>query len=209
MKISALILVGLSTCAGLLTQCAPPPLEKAAVTQIELRADGLTYISGTQTPYSGNYQSVAKNLATAEEVNYLNGKLHGPSIRYYETTGIIRRRIDYEEGIRVRKRAWYPNGQLRADEAWQGSQLIGLCTYWFDDGRLRKQISFAEGFQPTGQIIEYNQDGTVICDIILDNGKHVSGHVPPDYAKQVRTRYFSDPTEKEDNPTAGSKSAAL
>jgi hypothetical protein len=107
-----------------LASCKPPPIHKAAVIQLEERRDGLTYVQGSDRLYSGSYLQLGRNSSKQEEWTYRDGLLDGANIRFNEVDGAVRRRIDYEKGVRVRKRCWYPNGQLRADETWHVHLLV-------------------------------------------------------------------------------------
>ncbi len=186
-----------------LVSCEPPAVPKTPVTQLEQRADGLTYIQGTDQLYSGTYLQLGKNSTKLEEWTYEEGLLHGANTRFNESGQSPRRRIDYEKGTRVRKRSWYPNGQLRGDEGWSGELISGMCTYWFEDGRIRKQLSFGDGFRTQGQIVEYDEDGTLLIDAIMDEGRYLGGFLSQRLDLSDRTRlskrYFSDKNGKEDS----------
>ncbi len=174
-----------------ITACAPPSSPRPS-TEIEVHADGLAYLKGTAKLYAGSYLRRAHNGNVLEESTYLAGQLHGPVIRYNDANGTVRRRTDYDHGTRIRKRAWFPNGQIRADETWLGDNLHGSCSYWFEDGRLRKQATFTDGFKLHGQVLEYAEDGSLIFDVIMVNDRFQSGYHRPEYDSQVHRRFFSD-----------------
>jgi antitoxin component YwqK of YwqJK toxin-antitoxin module len=202
-----LLAVGVSIC---LASCSPPPLKKVEVIKIEKREDGITYVQGTKTRYTGSYLELGKNSVKVEEWNYRDGLLHGANIRFFDQSGEVKRRIDYDKGVRVRKRAWFPNGQIRGDETWVNDQIIGLCTYWFEDGRIRKQMSFAYGFQPDGHVLEFAEDGTVLFDVIMNAGTYVSGVYDPKHKERVTKRFFTDsPSGKEESEKPAAKTVKL
>ncbi len=193
-----------------LVACSPPPIKKAGVIKIEKREDGITYVEGTNTRYTGSYLELGKNSVKVEEWNYRDGLLHGANNRFFDQSGEVKRRIDYVKGVRVRKRAWFPNGQIRADESWQNDQIIGLCTYWFEDGRIRKQMSFAYGFQLEGHVLEFAEDGKVLFDLIMNNGQYVSGKFETTMKDRVSKRFFTDsPSGKEESEKPAAKTVKL
>jgi hypothetical protein len=94
---------------------------------------------------------------------------------------------------------------------------LGMCTYWFDDGRIRKQLAFGDGFMAHGQVVEYDADGSLLIDAIMDTGRFVGGFVAVDKLDlsdkgRIGRRYFSDRSgsaEKEDSEKQVEKTAKL
>jgi antitoxin component YwqK of YwqJK toxin-antitoxin module len=190
--------------------CTPPPIKKSGDIRIEKREDGITYVQGTNTRYTGNYLEMGRNSVKIEEWNYQDGLLHGANLHFFAQTGEVKRRIDYDKGVRVRKRVWFPNGQIRGDETWLNDQIIGLCTYWFEDGRIRKQMSLSPNFQLDGHVLEFAEDGSVLFDLIMDKGQYVSGRYDITQKERVSKRFFSDkPTEKEEQEKSNTKTVKL
>ena len=188
------ILTSLVLC---LAACSPQVGELPKPPELEQRADSLFYLKGQQMPFTGEFVKTAKNGVKQEVATYLNGKLDGPTL-FFLKEKIIKRRTDYVEGKRVRKRVWYDNGQLKADESWADTYACGPCSYWFEDGRLRKTMTLATDYQPHGHVLEYDESGEVLIDVILDQGKLISGKWKPGAEKLLRNRYSQDQPAQEE-----------
>ena len=192
-----------------LAACSPQVGEMPKPPELEQRADNLYYLKDQKTPFTGEFVKTAKNGVKQELATYLDGKLHGPTLSFIREK-IIKRRTDYVDGQRVRKRVWYDNGQLKADETWADTYAYGPCSYWFADGRLRKTMCMAKDYEPNGHVLEYDESGEVLIDVVLDCGKLISGKWKPGAEKLLRLRYSQDqPAEdvkKEPQPKVASQS---
>lgn len=192
-----------------LAACSPHVGEIPKPPELEQRADNLYYLKDQKTPFTGEFVKIVKNGVKQEVANYLNGKLDGPTLSFIKDK-TVKRRTDYVDGKRVRKRVWYDNGQLKADESWADTYAYGPCSYWFEDGRLRKTMSLAKDYEPDGHVLEYDDSGEVLIDVILDRGKLISGKWKPGAEKMLRHRYSQDqPAEqgkKEPEPEVASQS---
>ena len=191
-----------------LAACSPQVGEMPKPPELEQRADNLYYLKDQKTTFTGEFVKTAKNGVKQELATYLDGKLHGPTLSFIREK-IIKRRTDYVDGQRVRKRVWYDNGQLKADETWADTYAYGPCSYWFADGRLRKTMCMAKDYEPNGHVLEYDESGEVLIDVILDRGKLISGKWKPGAEKLLRLRYSQDqPAEevkKEPQPKVASQ----
>lgn len=159
--------------------------------ELERRGDQLYYLKGQNQPFTGEFVKVGKGGFKVESASYAAGKLQGPTLFYIKEEQ-LKRRTDYVDGKRVRKRVWYGSGQLKADETWADDHVEGPCSYWFEDGRLRKQMRVVKNYELSGQVLEYAEDGTVLIDVILDQGQLVSGKWKPGAEKFLRRRYAQD-----------------
>lgn len=171
--------------------CSPRPTERSKITELETREDGLTYAKGASTPYTGNFVRLGKTGVKLDELNYVDGKQHGPSFSYTKD-GTLRRRTDFEHGIKLRKQVWYPNGQMKADEPWNGIAVFGICTYWFEDGRIRKQFNMSAEYKADGHVLEFAPDGKVLIDAICEKGVLVSGKCEPSLLWNISGRYSQE-----------------
>lgn len=174
---------------ALLAGCTPKPL-KREVTVLETRSDGLVYAKPGDAPYTGPFVKLAPSGEVIEEINYADGILHGPNTTM-QKNGIKKRCLDYDRGIRVRKRTWYLSGQIRSDEGWNGKDAIGLCRYWFEDGRIRKLMKLGKTYFLEGHVLEYAEDGTILIDAIVEH-RVPTGYVHPSVGPNLGTRYADD-----------------
>ncbi|MCB1090585.1 MAG: hypothetical protein KDL87_03590 [Verrucomicrobiae bacterium] len=154
------------------------PFQIPSPSKIELGEDGVARLKGTTEPYTGT-------VATFDETGtkpryfaqYLNGKLHGPEMKFYDD-GKLRREYDYNHGEKIHHREWFPNGNLKRDAAFEGGNAIGPHRTYFEDGRLRWSGFFIENLLWQGHIVDYAEDGTLMWDAIFEKGKYVSGTYP-------------------------------
>ena len=174
-----------------MSSCAPRPSERSRITELEVREDGLTYAKGSSTPYTGDFVRLGKTGVKLDELNYVDGKQHGPSFSYAKD-GSLRRRTDFDHGIKLRKQVWYSNGQMKADEPWNGIAVFGICTYWFEDGRIRKQFNMSAEYKADGHVLEFAPDGTVLIDAICEKGILVSGKCEPSLLWNISGRYSQE-----------------
>lgn len=161
--------------AGVLgVSCSPAPQEKAVRFELEKREDGLTYAKGSMTPYSGNFTKITKAALKIEETNYVDGLQDGLEIRYFED-GKVKRRAEWVKGQMVHRKSWWENGKLKSDEGIRNGGPWGTCSYFYEDGRLRKQGRFIEDYHVDGHCVLYAPDGTLEMDAVFDRGVYMGG----------------------------------
>jgi len=160
--------------AGWLAGCTPAGAPSNGPLRLETRADGLTYAVGAREPFSGKFIALNKDGTIHYEQTYENGIKHG-HWQIYTDGGKPKRRKDYVNGGVVREREWHPNGQLKSDESMKDGVCFGLCTFWFDDGRIHRIMNFGDGFALHGQAIEFSKTGELVVDVIYCDGAAVSG----------------------------------
>lgn len=161
----------------LLSACAPASKEARKIVKLEERADGLTYAVGQSEPYSGRFLILSSGGQIRQEQNFLEGRRHGPW-RINFDGGLTKREVDYVNGEIVREREWFPSGRIKGDESMKNGLAFGPSQFWFEDGRIRKQVFVLDNLQPHGHILEFAVDGSVIYDAIYDHGNYVSGKRP-------------------------------
>jgi antitoxin component YwqK of YwqJK toxin-antitoxin module len=196
------LILGLSGVA-----CTPNQSSTSKIVELEERSDGLTYAVGSSTPYTGDYVKLAKNHTKFEQSEYKDGKLHGGVSRFFED-GQIKRRQDYVDGKRIRKRVWYANGQLKADEAWEHDHILGQCVYYFEDGRMRKLMRVGPDYAVEGHVLEFEADGSVVIDVICRQSQVINGTLKPGLEIRLGQRYASDEANSS-NSSAGDQIAAV
>ena len=107
------------------------------VNEYELEArDGIAYLKGTETPYTGKQIGWHENGKKEAEINWRNGILHG----LFES--------------------WYDNGTNRAKGNWKEKKKEGLWVYWYESGQRKQEGTFKDGKQ-NGLVKEWFENGQI------------------------------------------------
>ncbi len=107
------------------------------VNEYELEArDGIAYLKGTETPYTGKQIGWHENGKKEAELNWRNGMLHG----LFES--------------------WYDNGTNRAKGNWKEKKKEGLWVYWYESGQRKQEGTFKDGKQ-NGLVKEWFENGQI------------------------------------------------
>ena len=107
------------------------------VNEYELEArDGIAYLKGTETPYTGKQIGWHENGKKEAELNLRNGMLHG----LFES--------------------WYDNGTNRAKGNWKEKKKEGLWVYWYESGQRKQEGTFKDGKQ-NGLVKEWFENGQI------------------------------------------------
>ena len=88
-----------------------------------IERDGLKYLMGKRTPYSGKMVSSYENGQKKEEGIYTAGLRKGMFIK------------------------WYTNGQKMEEINYNHGQMDGLQIIWFEDGRKKEERSYMNGME--------------------------------------------------------------
>ena len=114
---------------------AKPELEGVNEEELEAR-DGIAYLKGTETPYTGKQIGWHENGKKEAEINWRNGILHG----LFES--------------------WYDNGTNRAKGNWKEKKKEGLWVYWYESGQRKQEGTFKDGKQ-NGLVKEWFENGQI------------------------------------------------
>ena len=107
------------------------------VNEYELEArDGIAYLKGTETPYTGKQIGWHENGKKEAELNWRNGMQHG----LFES--------------------WYDNGTNRAKGNWKEKKKEGLWVYWYESGQRKQEGTFKDGKQ-NGLVKEWFENGQI------------------------------------------------
>jgi len=140
--------------------------------------DGLTYLKGEDSPFTGVLISRDKNWQMKYFANYENGQLHGSEIWWHEGGG-MKKMLDFERGEKIRHREWFENGNRKIDAMMKDGIAYGRHLRWFEDGSLRFSGNFVEDLKWDGPVKDIHEDGTVMWDAVFKRGHYVSGKYPP------------------------------
>jgi hypothetical protein len=158
--------------------CRPGPEPSSGELKLEERSDGLTYEQGATAPFTGTHLERTESGHIRQQQDYAEGRKHGVWKLFY-LDGVLKHQIDYCGGEIIRDREWFSNGQLKGDEPMRNGIALGLCQFWYEDGRVRKIARVTDNLQVHGQFLELAPDGSVIADALYDRGEYVMGIRPP------------------------------
>ena len=112
------------------------PHEGVPLKELEIR-EGIRYLKGSDTPYTGKFFNLHTNLQKWQEANCKDGKLDGLQVYWYKS-GQKRKEINYKDGkangIWTR---WYQNGQKSNEVNYKDDEFIS-AKYWNTKGELKK-----------------------------------------------------------------------
>ena len=101
---------------------------------VELR-DGIAYLRGSDTPYTGKIYGLYKNGRKLAEGNYKDGKQEGLTVEWHEN-GLKKAEANFndgkQEGLAVE---WHENGLKKAEGNWKDGKQEGLAVKWHENGQ--------------------------------------------------------------------------
>ena len=93
----------------------------------------ITYLKGSDTPYTGKVFGLYENGQKELEINYKDGKQDGLKVYWYEN-GKKREEVNFKDGKQDGLWVWwYENGQKRREENYKDGKLISR-KYWNSKG---------------------------------------------------------------------------
>jgi len=111
---------------------------------LELR-EGLMYIKGSDTLYTGEHSEFYENGQKKSEVNYKDGRVDGLSVYWHENG---QKKLegnwkdDKQNGLWV---VWYKNGQKQQEENYKDGKWDGLSVYWYENGQKKLEETYKDG----------------------------------------------------------------
>jgi len=112
--------------------------------ELDLR-EGIIYLKGSDTPYTGKAFALYENGQKLGETNYKGGKLDGVSVEWFEN-GQKRSEANHkdgkEDGLVV---SWHENGQKYVEANYKDGKLVGSTKLWNSKG------------EPVDSFLEANQ----------------------------------------------------
>lgn len=117
---------------------------------------------GLRTIYYANGQ------AEIEE-NYQAGLLNGPYKAFYDT-GELKIESNYSNNVLggILKK-YYKSGQIMEEVTFVNNEENGPFTEYWENGNLKWKGSFRNGDNEFGELLKYNEEGTVIRKLLCDS----------------------------------------
>jgi uncharacterized protein len=124
---------------------------------IETR-DGITYLKGTNEPFTGKAVAFNGDGKKSTEIEYKNGHESGTNRIWYQSgklmneTQITDGKID---GLWI---DYYENGQKQNELNYEMDYMYGPCTRWYENGQIKEQGSH-QHCKEQGHWVYYYENG--------------------------------------------------
>ena len=109
--------------------------------------EGIYYLVGSDTPYTGKSFALWKNGKKRDEGNYKDGKKHGLWI------------------------AWHENGKKHVEVKIKDGKYDGLWTAWHENGKKAAKINYKDG-KPEGLAFGWHENGQKHVEVKAKDGKY-------------------------------------
>ena len=123
---------------------AKPELEGVNQDELVLR-DGIVYLKGSDTSYTGKVYGLYENGKKESEGNYKDGKFDGLLVLWHEN-GQKSDEGNFEDGkmdgLHVK---WYPNGKKNQEVNFKDDKRDGLHVKWHENGQKSYEANFKDG----------------------------------------------------------------
>jgi hypothetical protein len=183
MKTPALIFLCAAVLPGLMavfTSCGEK--KKATVSRtdrepitpitVEVRPDGLAYLPGATTPFTGDAISAHPDMPWCVKMKepYRDGKRDGDKLELFKD-GKTKTRRRYDKGVPKYAATYHKNGQIKF-ELNLNAQDKGEGPYkrWFEDGKVESTASFDSEERWHGDMKEWDRAGTLIGHHVWEHG---------------------------------------
>ena len=134
-----------------------PQLDGVTLDKLEER-EGIVYLKGSDTPYTGKFYGLHPNGQKATEANYKGGKKEGLQT-YWHKNGQKSSEVNYkdgkQEGLNV---GWHSNGRKRFEVNYKDGKQEGLNVGWHSNGRKRFEVNYKNG-KKDGVLTQWHESG--------------------------------------------------
>ena len=135
-----------------------PKTEGVNENELEYR-EGIVYLKGSDTPYTGKVYSLYENGQKYSEDNYKDGKEDGLQEGWHENG-----RKWSEENWKDGKEdglfaSWHENGQKRSEGNWKDGNQDGLFVWWHENGQKKLEVNWKDGEEVEGSRKYWNSKG--------------------------------------------------
>jgi hypothetical protein len=165
----AMLICAISACspdeggAGSKAQKTKSPA--AQEVRVEVRADGLAYLPGAKTPFTGESVELHSDRTpppVALRAPYLDGRKNGV-VRRFTSGGKLREERTYRAGIPVSSVVYHGNGIKKIEVLLNAQDLAeGPYKRWHDNGVLQAESTFDAEERFHGEEKDYDREGKLV-----------------------------------------------
>ena len=119
--------------------------------------------SKVKIPLNGEYIDYWENEILKSKANYVDGKLQGEYIEYYNTiANDVNIRKNYEDGkLQGEYIEYWTNENLKSKANYVDGKLQGTRSFYYDNGCIKEEVNFLDGKQEN-MTFHYDLDGNRI-----------------------------------------------
>lgn len=133
--------------------------------KVEVRADGLAYAPGAQTPFTGDAMDLHFDLVPPRLVRkppYVNGKKSGV-MATFSPGGKLKEERRYQDGKPISSDTYHGNGQKKVEVKLNSKDLAeGPYKRWHNNGVLESEATFDENELFHGEEKDWDREGKLI-----------------------------------------------
>ena len=121
-----------------------PKLKSVNYGELEFR-EGVFYLKGVDTRYTGNAIALYENGQKQAEDNFKDGKRDGLQLFWHQNgqkRGEINWKNGKQNGLYV---GWYENGKKAMEEKYKDGKPYGLYMAWHENGQKRSEGNYKNG----------------------------------------------------------------
>ena len=150
-----------------------PELEGVNSDELEER-DGIAYLKGSDTPYTGKYFFFHDNWQKFEEGNFKDGKMDGLVVEWYEN-GQKKAEGNWKDGKQDGPITfWHENGQKWIEGNYKDGKQDGLWVSWHENGKKESERNFKDGNEE-GMQVAWHENGKKQAEANFKEGEPISG----------------------------------
>ena len=148
------------------TQPKPEGVNKKELEERE----GIIYLKGSDTPYTGKAFILEENGNMMSEENFKNGKPEGLQLRWH-ANGQKKSEVNYkdgkEDGLAV---GWYEGGQKQGAVTYKDGKYDGLMRLLYKNGQKKSEVNYKDG-KEDGLAVAWYENGKKQGEANFKNGK--------------------------------------
>ena len=132
--------------------------------------EGIIYLKGSDTPYTGKAFILEENGNMMSEENFKNGKPEGLQLRWH-ANGQKKSEVNYkdgkEDGLAV---GWYEGGQKQGAVTYKDGKYDGLMRLLYKNGQKKSEVNYKDG-KEDGLAVAWYENGKKQGEANFKNGK--------------------------------------
>ena len=136
--------------------------------------EGIYYVSGSDTPYTGKSFTLNENGKKASERNFKDGKLDGLYLAWYEN-GQKESEINFKDGkFDGLETVWWNYGQKASERNFKDGKKEGLHVSWYPNEQKQRETNYKDG-KEEGLHVSWHKNGQKLVEVNYKDGEEVEG----------------------------------